>query len=121
MPMKPPVNCTVNGCKSLARAGDGGYCREHKRELYREYAEVRTDRDITKQYNNKAWKTTRDAVRYRDKGMCVLCGGIGVDVDHIIEVKDGGDFYDMDNLQLLCRRCHGRKTADEVKARNLVG
>jgi len=33
------------------------------------------------------------------------------DVDHIIEVKAGGGGCWIDNLQLLCRKCHTKKTS----------
>jgi len=34
-------------------------------------------------------------------------------VDHINPVKDGGDFFDMNNLQSLNRDCHNKKSAKE--------
>lgn len=40
--------------------------------------------------------------------------------DHIRELKDGGSRLDPDNCQILCARCHGKKTAqakrDRIKA-----
>ncbi len=38
-------------------------------------------------------------------------------VDHIKEIKDGGEPYDPNNLQSLCHSCHNRKTASERRAR----
>jgi 5-methylcytosine-specific restriction protein A len=44
--------------------------------------------------------------------LCVKCGRIATDVDHIIpRVRGGTD--DEDNLQSLCHACHSRKTAVE--------
>jgi len=34
-------------------------------------------------------------------------------VDHVRPLSDGGDHYDADNLQALCRSCHARKTCRE--------
>jgi 5-methylcytosine-specific restriction protein A len=39
-------------------------------------------------------------------------------VDHIKELKDGGDPWDVDNLMTLCKSCHAKKTGEEVKKRS---
>jgi 5-methylcytosine-specific restriction endonuclease McrA len=46
-----------------------------------------------------------------------MCGHLGTLVDHIVAVRDGGEFYDVDNWQTLCMTCHGKKTAAETRAR----
>ena len=38
-------------------------------------------------------------------------------VDHVKELKDGGDPWDVDNLEVLCKSCHAKKTVEEVKKR----
>jgi len=38
-------------------------------------------------------------------------------VDHIIEIKDGGASLDSTNLQSLCHKCHGKKTAQSARER----
>ncbi|MFI8452157.1 HNH endonuclease [Streptomyces erythrochromogenes] len=65
------------------------------------------------------WKTIRERVIRRDKGLCQgvlseggLCGHPGTDVDHI---RPGND-HSMGNLQLLCTWCHKRKTQAEAAA-----
>ena len=45
---------------------------------------------------------------------------VAVMVDHIIELKDGGDRLSEENAQSLCWKCHGIKTA-ENKRRNKHG
>ena len=56
------------------------------------------------------WSTIRRTIRRRDKWTCVLCGARATDVDHIIELVDGGSFHDPANLRSLCRECHKAKT-----------
>ena len=34
-------------------------------------------------------------------------------IDHIKRIKSGGDAYDLNNLQSLCRLCHDRKSSKE--------
>lgn len=43
----------------------------------------------------------RQAVFERNKGLCRKCGAKGIQIDHIC-----GNSNDMDNLQLLCVKCH---------------
>jgi len=40
-----------------------------------------------------------------------ICGQPASDVDHIIELQDGGSFHDLANLRSLCYECHKAKTA----------
>lgn len=47
----------------------------------------------------------RKAVIARDGGRCKLCGQPGTDIDHI-----EGSGNEIENLQLLCRSCHNKKT-----------
>jgi len=56
--------------------------------------------------------------------MCVYCRRYGVDVkgqevDHIIELSDGGSPFELDNLQLLCKPCHSKKSAKEKRNRKI--
>nr|WP_298117409.1 HNH endonuclease [uncultured Pseudomonas sp.] len=62
----------------------------------------------------RPWRRKRDAILLRDKYTCQQCGHIGTDleVDHIINVAQGGTDDDA-NLQALCVPCHKAKTASE--------
>lgn len=71
-------------------------------------------------YSSKKWLRCRQSYikqRYQvDGGMCELChDAIGIDVDHIEEltpesIKDANISLNHDNLQLLCKECHNKKT-----------
>ena len=63
------------------------------------------------------WGTIRAAARRRDRWRCVLCGERATDVDHIVELADGGSFHDQSNLRSLCREHHKAKTAESRRAR----
>lgn len=70
-------------------------------------------------YSSKAWKNTRDAYKRYRGGLCEECyrNGIvkaGEIVHHKIHlnadnVNDPGIALSFDNLELLCRDCHGKQ------------
>jgi 5-methylcytosine-specific restriction endonuclease McrA len=56
---------------------------------------------------------TRKKVLARDP-ICRLCDcRLSEQVDHIIPLSQGGDEWDLENLQGVCGRCHGTKSARE--------
>ena len=52
-------------------------------------------------------KEIREAVFVRAQGRCQNCGGKGNQIDHI-----RGSSNDLENLQLLCVKCHNEKTLE---------
>ena len=81
------------------------------------------------------WHSLRVLIFKRDNYVCQVCGNIGrhvghgldgkfkklgtvkVQADHIIELADGGQPWDMDNLQTLCQECHKAKTSASRRSR----
>jgi 5-methylcytosine-specific restriction enzyme A len=67
------------------------------------------------------WRWRRDfekaklLVWKRDNGTCSHCKTKSdkYDVDHIIPLSWGGNYFDINNLQTLCRPCHKIKTINE--------
>lgn len=78
--------------------------------------------------STKEWQRARDAVRERDRNMCVWCADEGVveteglSVHHVVPLEeDFGKRDDMDNLATLCARHHelaerGEAGRDEIRA-----
>ena len=70
-----------------------------------------------RKYRQARWKKIREQVISRDKGRCQQClrtghVKLGSEVDHILKAEDNQElFYELRNLQLLCRKCHSIKTA----------
>ena len=64
--------------------------------------------------NARRWSAVRRAVFERDGWRCVMCGKAGrLECDHVRPLDKGGNPWDPDNLQSLCRSCHVAKTARE--------
>lgn len=71
---------------------------------------------------HKRWRTQ---VLKRDAHQCQACGHQGyrgdryMEADHIHNIQCGGDPYDPDNGQTLCKPCHQKKTQAESHAGRL--
>ena len=62
----------------------------------------------------RRWSIVRRAVFERDGYRCVACGRAGrLECDHVTPLGRGGDPWDPNNLQTLCRSCHIEKTRGE--------
>ena len=64
----------------------------------------------------RRWERLRRVALDRDGWRCRKCGKAGrLEVDHITPWHRGGDYWDMANLQALCRPCHFAKTSSEFR------
>lgn len=99
------------GCKNVSNTR---YCAAHTKLAQAQYDTERASDPVRKQYHTQQWKLTRTAVLVRDP-ICVECHHAGSEeADHVIPARAySGDFFDLDNLQGLCRACHSSKTAKE--------
>ena len=117
----PKKICNTAGCSELIDM-DKNRCSKHV-SVHVEYNKHRRDKERDKFYHSKAWKLKREEVLSAYGGLCQMCkdNGLIVDakiVDHIVELSDGGEELDTDNLIPLCISCHNSKTSIEVKRRN---
>jgi len=76
-------------------------------------------------YNSPRWRKL-SRLHKTSNPLCVSCMADDKitpvqETDHIISIADGGDRWDVDNLQSLCKSCHSRKTILEIKARGKYG
>lgn len=70
-------------------------------------------------YNTSAWRKLKKEQLEREP-LCACCGDIGTVADHIIP-HEGNEvlFFNPNNLQTLCSSCHSRKTASDVRKRQV--
>lgn len=109
MPYKPRPGCKYPLCSHRAEEGSS-YCKTHKSK----------EEDIrltsTERGYNYRWQKVR-RMYLRRNPLCVEClkeGNIepATIVDHIEPHRgDNEKFWNEDNFQSLCERCHNRKTA----------
>ena len=86
-------------------------CSAHKRPDRRPSTKRRGSRSLSTRMRRQAL--------YRDGWTCRTCGlmdrsGKLLEADHIVRLADGGA-HDLENLQILCRSCHGEKSRLERK------
>jgi len=84
------------------------YCSNACREAFEKY-----------HYFNFTWSGIRESVWKRDGKKCVKCGRVlslnDAQIDHVVAIINGGDYFDKDNLQTLCKECHVRKTKQDIR------
>nr|DAG51093.1 MAG TPA: HNH endonuclease [Caudoviricetes sp.] len=98
-------------CK--ARRTANGYAKEPWKRSNRVQS-------IHKQYNTSRWRKLRAKILSRDHNLCQMCLKVGIyevatEVDHIKPTALGGDMFDPNNLQSLCKSCHMAKTLQDKK------
>ena len=72
-------------------------------------------------YNSMEWIKLRNHAR-KEMPLCANCAKKGIIeptkiIDHIKPIAEGGDPWDINNLQGLCESCHNKKTAKERNKR----
>ncbi|WP_376784203.1 HNH endonuclease signature motif containing protein [Demequina capsici] len=107
MARRAPSRCTR--CSRLAT--EGGRCDEHQRKPW----ENPSANSLALSGGER--EQLRNALLARGD-TCAWCGtDEHLELDHIIEIADGGDARDLRNCQLLCTEHHRRKTLTIAKAR----
>jgi len=102
-----PKRCTR--CSQMATKG--GRCDDHQ---VKPWANASAN---TQALTGRQRSRLRERIIARD-GECAVCGSVNdLEVDHIIEVTDGGALEDESNLQLLCVRHHEEKSKQAKAAR----
>lgn len=66
-------------------------------------------------YNDQRWRGKNGIRAYRlaTDPFCKYCGDVATEVDHIKAINLGGDPFDFENTQSLCKSCHSGKSARE--------
>lgn len=111
MPIKPKVPCRHPGCAELIPPGMK-YCEQHK-PLHPE-----DRRSSARLGYGTAWQKARKRFLLTHP-LCVECLKEGqyvraTDVDHILPHRGNQTlFWDENNWQALCHRCHSRKTRQQ--------
>lgn len=112
MPYKPNKPCSFPGCPELISPGER-FCISHKRIEQKRYDKQRGTA-AQRGYDARWRKYTR--IYKAEHPLCINykeCHNTTEVVDHIVPVSRGGDFWDPDNHQPICKMCHDTKTAKE--------
>ena len=112
MTNKPSKYCQSFPCSNMAVSGTA-YCSQHQ--------PARAPKDTDPFYLSVQWRRFRQWY-ISNHALCEQCEREGLTVpaamvDHVVELKDGGDRLSAANAQSLCWKCHGIKTATEKDRR----
>lgn len=97
------------------------WARSHTKQYEHKYNTITRNRSVTKHeqyqfYRTKEWSRLRAQVLERDHFLCAYCQAQGIitpakTVDHIVPIEyDVTKRNDVDNLAVICGKCHRRKT-----------
>lgn len=120
----PKKICNTTGCSKLIDM-NRTHCIDHGTK-HTQYDKNNRDTVRDKFYHSKAWKCKRHEIMQMYGGLCQDCLKEDVInnadvIDHIIEIKDGGELLSNDNLIPLCHNHHNIKTKLEKKQRGMGG
>ena len=66
----------------------------------------------------KRWARFRSKILKRDEFRCQRCGAAGkLEIHHRKPMHEGGETFDADNCETLCRECHIRHHNPESRER----
>lgn len=100
--------CHVPGCSGYSE--HEGYCQRHsyKRASNRPRKYTKRKKTTQRGYGTNH-QQLRKIIKYQQP-MCAVCGDPANELDHV----DGNAFnLSRDNLQMLCKSCHSKKTVKE--------
>ncbi len=76
---------------------------------------TRRDKETLPFYKTQRWRKfvnylIRKRGRRCENAQCRRNDMTRIFADHIVEIRDGGELFDENNIQLLCSSCHVKKT-----------
>jgi len=83
-------------------------------------AVTRTKNNNRKVYDSSMWRNKVRPAKLKNTPFCEFCDVEGrlteaKEVDHIKPISEGGEPFELYNLQSLCVSCHAKKSAKEGK------
>lgn len=113
IPGTPKRPCAHSGCAALVEYGQRR-CTKHKKYHNKQVNKYR--RDASLNLYTPTWRRY-SAARLQEHPWCKSCSAPAEVTDHI--VPHGGDedlFWNEENHQSLCKRCHDHKTNTEDRS-----
>ena len=69
-------------------------------------------------YNSPRWRKLSKAFKSNNP-ICAMCEHEATYyTDHIKPINEGGEMWDINNLQPLCVKCHAKKSGQEAHTKN---
>lgn len=108
MPTSPPTRCGDPECQELTTQGR---CELHQRKAWANRSKAWGSGSTRK------WREAR-ARQLDHEPQCRWCGSRErLEVDHVLQLAEGGSKWDAANLQTLCKACHELKSAQDRRNR----
>ena len=127
--------CQYSGCDEMTEPGHT-YCAKHLAESQKKHEELLENHKNkkpfensirTNSYNSAEWRNLRREVLKRDNYQCQQCGATAeesefpLEIHHVSPPKGNRElFFDINNCVTLCKFCHARITAEEVRENKMM-
>lgn len=98
--------CPVPNCYQV--------CDKFKNGKFRKYCDLHNGYSMLREIY---WGYFKDRI-FGSEGCCKCKSRENLEVDHIKAIMNGGEMWDENNLQILCKECHNKKTKEDFKERN---
>lgn len=113
------IDETYRRGKILKRRRKKGFCTWCKKAVIKP-KRFWCSQECVKAYCLTQPNELKKLVKKRDKTICFDCGlkcrvKSNWDMDHDVEISEGGHPFDLDNLKTLCINCHKIKTKNMYK------
>lgn len=99
------------------------YVLEHKQDITNRRDELLVDLD--KRYRGDFERINNDQyvaeklLDWEERRKYDYYNSPTFEVDHKLAIVNGGDMWDINNLQVLCKDCHNKKTQKDLKTRTI--
>lgn len=115
-PTKPDLYCSIACAQEAELIRYVRRCSKDgriERTDVQEAIQIRLAHIVSGGYNKEERHLSselRETVFSHYDGVCNICGSPGTDIDHIL-----GPSNTIENLQLLCKECHNKKTMQNIE------
>lgn len=115
--------CNKAGCREYIER-HMSYCEQHQNDKASDSYNrdrYKHNKEYVNFYSSSKWRKLRKRALIRDEYCCVSCKRegiiqVGEVADHILPTEFFWDKrLDINNIQVLCKACHNKKTAEDEK------
>ena len=110
-------------CLTKWKMSESNTCPECKgkrdKERDKNYNKHKRNKESSAIYNSTRWRKLRKR-QLSENPLCInfdICHNVATIADHVKELIDGGEAFDINNLESMCQSCHNTKSSKVKRER----